>query len=139
MTDIDYRAIFRALPSPTALLSRDIRYLDVSDSYAATVGHDREQLIGRDAFSVFPPQQRHTLDAARASMESALATGEVDQMDLTRFDIEVPDMPGVSQERYWMVVHVPVVGPDGRIDSLIHQAIDATATVRSVLKAQATG
>jgi len=137
VTDPDYQAIFRALPNPTALFSRDVRYLDVSDSYVATVGRERPQLIGQDPFSLFPTELPHAAAAARASIESVLATGEVDKMDLIRYDIEVPGRPGVFEERYWMIVHVPVTGPDGRVHSFIHQATDATDTVRSLLKAQA--
>ncbi len=141
MADINYQTVFRAFPGPTALLSRDFTILDANEDYLAAVGRERGDLVGRNIFAAFPANTREAADSGaddlRESLESVVATAEIDRMDLIRHDIEVPGKAGVFEERYWACVNAPVIGPDGRPHMIVHRAADATATVRSVLKAQA--
>jgi PAS domain-containing protein len=141
MPDIDYQAVFEALPGPTCLLSCDFTILDANDDYLAAVGRERRDLIGRNLFVAFPTHSRESgsigADNLRASLESVVATGELDRMELIRFDIEVAGKAGVFEERYWAVVNSPVMGSGTRPDLIVHRAADATATVRQVLQSQA--
>jgi PAS domain-containing protein len=141
MPDIDYQAVFRAFPGPTALLSCDFTILDVNEDYLAAVGRERPDVCGRDIFAALPakPGQEAEIGQAnlRASLEVVVATGEFDRMDLVRYDIEVPGNPGVFDERYWAIVNSPILGPGGSPELIVHRAADATATVRQVMKAQA--
>jgi PAS domain-containing protein len=142
MTDIDYQTVFRAIPGPTALLSTDFTILDVNDDYLNAVGRERSEIVGRNIFAAFPantdePGNTSSGDNLRASLESVVATGENDVMDLVRYDIEVRDKAGVFDERYWACSNAAVCDRAGRPRLVIHRAADATATVRQVLKAQA--
>jgi PAS domain-containing protein len=141
MSDIDYQAVFRALPGPTALLSCDLTIIDANDDYLASVGRERDEIVGRNIFVAFPTNSREPgntdADNLRASLESVVVTGEMDRMDLIRYDIEIPGKAGVFEERYWACVNSPVNGPGGRPDVIVHRAADATATVRQVMRAQA--
>ena len=141
MPDINYQAVFEAFPGPTALLSCDFTILNANDDYLAAVSRERDDLVGQNIFVAFPTHGGESggtgADNLRASLESVVATCELDRMDLIRFDIEVPGKAGVFEERYWAVVNAPVVGSDGRADFIVHRAADATATVRSVLQSQA--
>ena len=141
MPDINYQAVFEAFPGPTALLSCDFTILDANGDYLAAVGRERADVIGQNIFTAFPTNRREPSntgqDNLRASLESVVATGEMDRMELIRLDIEVPGKPGVFDERYWAVVNSPVLGQSGRPDLIVHRAADATATVRQVLQSQA--
>ena len=141
MSDINYRAVFEAFPGPTALLSCDFTILDANDDYLSAVGRERPDVIGQNLFVAFPTNTREQgntgADNLRASLESVVATGEMDRMDLIRYDIQVSGKPGVFEERYWAVVNSPVMGPGGTPDLIVHRAADATATVRQVIQAQA--
>ncbi|MBO0822690.1 MAG: PAS domain-containing protein [Actinobacteria bacterium] len=141
MADINYQAVFESFPGPTALLSCDFTILDANNDYLAASGRERDDVIGRNIFTAFPANTRDPGDCGadnlRASLESVVATGELDKMDLIRYDIEVPGHAGVFEERYWAVVNAPVIGPSGRPDLIVHRAADATATVRQVIRAQA--
>ena len=44
---IDFEAVFRAGPSPMAVLSRDFVILAVNDAYQRVSGRDRADLVGR--------------------------------------------------------------------------------------------
>jgi PAS domain-containing protein len=141
MTDIDYQAVFRAFPGPTALLSCDFTILDANEEYLAAVCHERTEVVGRDIFSAFPTKTREHggsgAENLRASLESVAETGESDRMDLIRLDVDVPGKAGASEERYWAVVNAPVMGQSGRPEMIVHRAADATATVRQVMQNQA--
>lgn len=141
MTDINYQAVFEALPGPTALLSCEFTIIDANDDYLAAVGRERGEIVGQNIFVAFPTNTHAPGDSGaenlRASLESVVATGEMDRMDLIRYDIEVAGQPGVFEERYWAVVNSPVMGPGGQPDVIVHRAADATATVRQVIQSQA--
>jgi PAS domain-containing protein len=140
MADIDYQAVFRAFPGPTALLSCDFTILDCNDDYLAAVDRERADLVGLNIFTAFPPKTYESGDTnaeLHASLESVVATGESDKMELIRADLPVPGKAGVFEERYWACVNSAVLGPGGRPEFIVHRAADATATVQSVIRAQA--
>ncbi|MBW8800995.1 MAG: protein phosphatase, partial [Streptomyces sp.] len=43
---IDYAAVFRALPGMVALLTPELVYVDVNDDFLRLTGRAREQLLG---------------------------------------------------------------------------------------------
>ncbi len=141
MADIDWQTVFRAFPGPTALLSCDFTIVDANDDYLAAVGRERADIVGLNIFTAFPANSRDSgntgADNLRASLESVVATGESDKMELIRGDLEVPGKAGVFEERYWACVNAPVLGPGGQAQFILHRAADATATVQSVIRAQA--
>ena len=51
---IDYAAVFQALPGMVALLTPDLVYVDANDDFLRLSGRTREQLLGRYIFDVFP-------------------------------------------------------------------------------------
>jgi PAS domain-containing protein len=141
MTDIDWQTVFRAFPGPTALLSCDFTIVDANDDYLAAVGRERADIVGLNIFAAFPTYRGDPgntgADTLRSSLQSVVATGESDKMELIRGDIEVPGKAGVFEERYWACVNAPVLGPGGQPQFILHRAADATATVQSVIRAQA--
>jgi len=139
MTDLDYQAVFQAVPGPMLLLNREFTVLDVNDDFLDATGREKGQVVGQHILNAVPLDPEHfpnTSGNVVSSLESVVATGEIDKMDLLRYDIEIAGRPGVFEERYWAVVNAPVMGPEGQVELIPQQAMDATATVRSVLKAQ---
>ncbi|WP_141581359.1 PP2C family protein-serine/threonine phosphatase [Actinomadura sp. WMMA1423] len=133
--EIDYGAVYRALPTAVALLSPDLVYADVNEAYARLSGRRREQLVGRYLFDVFPDNPNDpTATGMRnlhASLRRVAATGERDAMALQRYDVEDPERPGVWQERYWSPVNTPVHGPDGKVALLLHRVEEVTELIRA--------
>ncbi|MGZ9928677.1 PP2C family protein-serine/threonine phosphatase [Streptomyces sp. NC-S4] len=132
---IDYHAVFHALPGAVALLTPDLVYLDVNDSFLETSGRTREQLIDRYLFDVFPDNPNdpaaNGVRNLRASLERVAATGESDSMAVQRYDVEYPDGSGVWHERYWSPVNVPVLAPDGTVALLLHRVEEVTELIRA--------
>ncbi|MER5431999.1 SpoIIE family protein phosphatase [Streptomyces sp. NPDC002588] len=131
---IDYAAVFRALPGMVALLTPELVYADANDDFLRLAGRTREQLLGRYIFDVFPENPNDPAAAGRreteASMLRTVATGERDTMALLRYDIEDPERPGHWQEHYWSPVNAPVLGPDGQVVLIVHRVEEVTELIR---------
>ncbi|MFF2217143.1 PP2C family protein-serine/threonine phosphatase [Streptomyces antibioticus] len=132
---IDYAAVFRALPGMVALLTPDLVYADANDDFLRLAGRTRDQLLGRYIFDVFPENPNDAAAAGRreteASMLRVVASGERDTMALLRYDIEDPARPGVWQEHYWSPVNAPVLGPDGKVALVVHRVEEITELIRT--------
>lgn len=132
---IDYAAVFHALPGMVALLTPELVYVDANDDFLRLAGRTREQLLGRYIFDVFPENPHEPAAAGmretRESMQRAVATGERDTMALLRYDIEDAARPGHWQEHYWSPVNAPVLGPDGKVTLLVHRVEEVTELIRA--------
>ncbi|MER5571997.1 PP2C family protein-serine/threonine phosphatase [Streptomyces massasporeus] len=132
---IDYAAVFRALPGMVALLTPDLVYVDANDDFLLLAGRTREQLLGRYIFDVFPENPNEPAAAGmretRESMLRVVATGERDTMALLRYDIEDPQRPGHWQEHYWSPVNAPVLGPEGQVALIVHRVEEVTELIHA--------
>ncbi|GAA4004488.1 SpoIIE family protein phosphatase [Streptomyces sp. NBC_01352] len=137
MTDpqIDYAAVFRALPGMVALLTPDLVYADANDDFVRLAGRTREQLLGRYIFDVFPENPNDPAAAGmretRESMLRVVATGERDTMALLRYDIQDPERPGHWREHYWSPVNAPVRDSEGRVVLVVHRVEEVTELIRA--------
>ncbi|QNE76032.1 SpoIIE family protein phosphatase [Streptomyces finlayi] len=132
---IDYAAVFHALPGMVALLTPGLVYVDANEDFTRLAGRTREQLLGRYIFDVFPENPNDPaatgMRETRASMLRVVATGERDTMALLRYDIEDPGRPGHWVEHFWSPVNAPVVGPDGRVVLIVHRVEEITELIRA--------
>ncbi|GHB76014.1 hypothetical protein GCM10010306_082380 [Streptomyces umbrinus] len=132
--DIDFAKVFQALPSPTMLLAPDLTIISANRAYVHISGRGLDELVGRFLFDVFPDSPTEEASGARTlrtSLERLLATGERDTMALQKYDVEVPDRPGVFEERYWSTVNIPILDADGRVSLIAHRVEEVTALVRA--------
>ncbi|MET9457992.1 SpoIIE family protein phosphatase [Streptomyces canus] len=132
---IDYAAVFRALPGMVALLTPELVYVDFNDDFLRLTGRAREQLLGRYIFDAFPENPNDSaasgMRETRESMLRAVATGERDTMAVLRYDIEDPQRPGHWQEHFWSPVNAPVIGTDGKVKLLVHRVEEVTELIRA--------
>ncbi|WP_326594337.1 PP2C family protein-serine/threonine phosphatase [Streptomyces sp. NBC_01294] len=134
-SEIDFEAVFHALPGAVALLSPDLVFAEANDAYLALSGRTREQVVGRYLFDVFPDNPDDPAASGMRNVEASLrrvaSTGESDSMALQRYDVEDPERPGVWEERYWSPVNVPVRGPDGAVAMALHRVEEVTALIHA--------
>lgn len=134
-SEIDFEAVFQALPSPVALFTTDLVYADVNEAFLRSMGRTRDQVVGRHLSDAFPddPENRAVtgMHKLQGSLRWVAATGERDAMTLHRYDVEDLDRPGVWEERYWSPVNVPVFDADGRVALLLHLEEDITDLVHA--------
>ncbi|MEU5324376.1 SpoIIE family protein phosphatase [Streptomyces sp. NPDC021056] len=132
---IDYAAVFRALPGMVALLTPELVYVDANEDFLRLAGRTREQLVGHYIFDVFPENPNDAAAAGmretRESMLRTAATGERDTMALLRYDIEDPAHPGRWKEHYWSPVNAPVHDPDGQVTLIVHRVEEVTELIRA--------
>ncbi|MGW7127954.1 PP2C family protein-serine/threonine phosphatase [Streptomyces bobili] len=132
---IDYAAVFHALPGMVALLTPDLEYADANEDFLRLAGRTREQLLGRYIFDVFPQNPNDpaaaSLRETQASMLRVVTTGERDTMALLRYDIEDRERPGHWVEHFWSPVNAPVLGPDGDVVLIVHRVEEVTELIRA--------
>jgi PAS domain S-box-containing protein len=131
--ELDFKAIFEALPANILVLSADPDFimLAASDERLLATNSRREDCIGRSIFEVFKenPEEPESLGAGvlRASLERVLRTGVPDRMAITRYDIARSASEGGGFEvRYWSPVNLPVFDKQGRMCCIVHKTEDVT-------------
>ncbi len=133
----DFQTLFEALPGLYLVLEPDApRYtiVAVSDAYTRQTMTEREAILGRGVFEVFPdnPDDPHTTakQNSSASFARVIATRAPDAMPIQRHDIRrPPEQGGGFEERWWSPVNSPVFGPSGEIAYIIHRVEDVTSLV----------
>src|SRR5579863_557880 len=135
---LDYQRIFSGTPALIVLLKPDSAFtiLDASDEYLRATNTQREHIIGRGLFEVFPdnPEEMGASAAAnlRASLGRVLSTRRASTMAVQKYDVRRPESQGgLFEERYWSIVSSPVLSDAGEILVIVHRIEDVTDLVRA--------
>ncbi|MER6354272.1 SpoIIE family protein phosphatase [Streptomyces sp. NPDC001634] len=118
--EIDYTAVFRALPGAVALLTPQLVYLDANEAFLRELGRTREQVIGRHLFDNVPDADAAIVRQVQASLHRVAETGESNTMPLERHG-----------ERYWSMTNIPILASDQRVALLLHRVEEATELIRA--------
>ncbi|WP_229070035.1 ATP-binding protein [Actinoplanes sp. DH11] len=128
---VDYRLLFRSVPTGLLVLDTDLTIVEVSDHYLAATRRDRDDLLGRHVFDAFPDNPGDLaadgVSTLRASLHRVLRTGVPDVMAIQKYDIPLPG--GGFEIRYWAPVNAPVHDDQGRVTMIMHRVEDVTAYV----------
>jgi PAS domain S-box-containing protein len=134
VSDAVFRAVFDSSPRPLLLMAADpprFTMLAANAAHALAFGATREALEGRGVFEVFPPNPdpnaMRFIEAIRASLEAAVASGSPHQMPVGRLAVRRDD--GESVERFWTAVNTPLRGADGEIAFIVSATQDMTGEV----------
>ncbi|MFJ9903622.1 PP2C family protein-serine/threonine phosphatase [Streptomyces sp. NPDC101152] len=134
-TEIDYAAVFQALPGMVALLTPELVFADVNEEFLRGAGRTREQMVGRYLFDVFPDNPNNPSASGMrnlaASLQRVTTSGERDAMALQRYDVENPERPGEWEERYWSPINAPVPGRDGKVALIVHRVEEVTELIKA--------
>ncbi len=131
----DFRALFEAAPGSYLVLDPGLRVVAVSDAYLRSTMTQRDAVIGRGIFDVFPDNPDDPEPAGvrnlSASLTRVIRDGVTDAMPVQRYDIRRPESEGGGfEERFWSPVNSPVFGPDGTVSFVIHRVEDVTEFLR---------
>lgn len=132
---ISYHDTFQRSPNAYMVVDRDFRYLDANHAYELLVGLNREALLGRCLFDLFPGGRNEDgssqAQVLRASLERVFATGERDVLALIPYAIasETPDGP-VVDTRYWSATHTPLRDAGGTVVAVMQHTSDVTEVHR---------
>jgi len=129
--DVDFRALFEAAPDLYLVLDAALRIRGASDAYLAATLTERDAVIGRGLFDVFPDNpddpDADGVSNLRASLERVIATRRPDTMALQQYDIREAD--GTFTVRHWSPHNVPVLDARGELTHIIHRVEDVTDLV----------
>lgn len=135
---IDFRALFEAVPGLYLVLAADspkFTIIAVSNAYLQATMTQREEILGRGIFEVFPDNPNDpTASGVRnlqTSLKAVIQSRTSDVMAVQKYDIPCPESQGGGfEERYWSPVNSPVLGENQEVAYIIHQVQDVTEFVQ---------
>jgi signal transduction histidine kinase len=126
--EIDFRRLFEGAPGLYLVLGPDLTILGASDGYLRATMTDREAIVGRHLFDVFPdnPDDPEASGVAnlRDSLERVRRDRVPDAMALQKYDVRQPG--GAFEARWWSPLNVPLLDDDGTLRYIIHRVEDVT-------------
>jgi signal transduction histidine kinase len=127
----DFRALFESAPGLYLALTPDLKIVAVSEAYLRATMTEREAILGRGIFDVFPDNpsdpEATGVRNLRASLERVLRNKAPDTMAVQKYDVRKPKSEGSEFEvRYWSPVNSPVLNAGGEVANIIHQVEDVT-------------
>lgn len=129
----DFQLLFESLPGFYLILQpEDFIIVAVSDAYLRATMTQREAILGKPLFEVFPDNPDDVsadgVSNLRASLLKVLEKERPNAMPIQKYDIRRPD--GSFEERHWKPVNTPVLNKDKKVYLIIHQVEDVTDMVR---------
>jgi PAS domain S-box-containing protein len=125
LSDVDFRRLFDAAPTPLMVMDRDLRIVTANRAYLAVTRRRLSDIAGRYVFDAFPESEEHTAPFRRG-FERALA-GEASTVTTEPFAVpRPPEEGGGFQELVWTCAHTPVRDAAGQIAFVIQHAQDVT-------------
>src|SRR5262249_39636695 len=138
----DFRALFEAAPNLYLVLTPDLTIVAVSDGYCRATMTQRDKILGRGLFEVFPDNPDDPAASGvsnlRASLMRVLQFRRPDAMAVQKYDIRRPETEGGQfEEHYWAPLNTPVLNAAGEVAWIIHRVEDVTELVRLQAKNEA--
>jgi signal transduction histidine kinase len=127
----DFQLLFESAPGLYLVLDTDFRIVAVSDAYLAATMTQRDAIVGKGLFEVFPdnpndPNATGTKNL-RSSLDTVLRTRKPHTMQVQKYDIRRPG--GEFEQRYWSPMNTPVFAGD-QLTHIIHRVEDVTDFIR---------
>jgi two-component system, cell cycle sensor histidine kinase and response regulator CckA len=131
----DFRALFESAPGLYLVLTPSLQIVAASDAYLRATLTEREAIVGRGVFDVFPDNpddpSADGVSNLRLSLARVLQRKVPDTMAVQKYDIRKPESEGGGfEERHWKPVNYPVLGVDKKVAYILHSAEDVTEVVR---------
>lgn len=137
----DFKLLFEAVPDLYLVLTPNFTIVAVSDAYSQATLTQREKILGRKIFEVFPDNPNDPTATGVSNLNSSLnrvvQNKVADTMAVQKYDIPRPlSQGGGFEERYWSPVNYPVFDKDNKVAYIIHRVEDVTEFIK--LKQQGT-
>jgi signal transduction histidine kinase len=131
----DFQRIFEAAPGLYLVLTPGLVIVGASDAYLQATMQQREAVLWRDLFEVFPDNPDDPLADGvynlRASLDRVRQHGVADAMGVQKYDIRKPASAGGGfEQRFWSPVNTPVFDERGELEYILHRVEDVTALVQ---------
>jgi len=128
----DFRLLFESVPGLFLVLTPQLKIVGATDSYLAATLTQRDAILDRDLFEVFPDNPNDPTATGvtnlSASLGRVLKLKRPDAMALQKYDVRRPD--GGFEEKYWSPLNIPVLDAAGEVRFILHRVEDVTDLVR---------
>ncbi len=106
----DFRTLFESAPGLYLVLAPDLRILAVSDTYLRATMTQRDAILGRGLFEVFPDNPSDPtatgVSNLHDSLDRVIRRLESDAMAVQKYDIRRPESEGGGfEERFWSPIN----------------------------------
>lgn len=133
--ELDYKTLFESAPQLFLVLDPDLTIVAASDAYLRATMTEREKILGRQLFDVFPDNPEDSTATGfrnlSASLEIVLKDRTPHAMAVQKYDIRRTALEGGGfEERFWSPLNSPVLGENGKVEYIIHRVEDVTDFVR---------
>lgn len=123
-----------SIPGHYLILDPQLRIVDATDAYLRATMTEREEIVGRGLFEVFPDSSgdadANGEDDLRDSLARVIRTHCPDSLVVQKHGMRAPADPGGDLEsRHLNLVNTPVIAADGTLSHIVHQAVDVTGFV----------
>lgn len=130
----DFQAWFESSPGLYLVLDPQLTIVGVSDAYLSATMTQRNKIIGKGLFEVFPDNpddvEATGVGNLRSSLERVRQDLIADTMAVQKYDIRKPEAEGGGFEvRYWSPRNSPIISTSGALRYIIHQVEDVTEFV----------
>ncbi|TYL38428.1 PAS sensor protein [Natronococcus pandeyae] len=135
-TESTFRQLFEKAPGLYLVVApEDYEIVAVSDAYLEATMTEREDIMGKTLFEVFPPDpddpDSEGVSRLRESLARVEAERQADMMPVTYYPIPRPESEGGGfEDRWWSPVNSPVFSATNEIDYIIHRVEDVTSVVQ---------
>ena len=131
----DFKFLFESAPGLYLVLGPDLKIIAVTDAYLRATMTERDAILGRDLFDVFPDNPKDAQATGernlRVSLQRVLQDKVADAMAIQKYDIRKPESEGGEfEERYWSPINVPLLDASGRVICIVHRVEDVTEFAR---------
>ena len=132
-TPINYQILFDSVPDCYLILTKTFTIVEVSNAYLKASQTNREEILGRGIFQVFPDNpddpEATGVRNLKASLLRVLANLREDTMPVQKYDIPTREGNGF-EERYWSPLNTPILDEKGDIIYIIHRVEDVTDFIK---------
>lgn len=130
----NFRRLFEAVPGLFIVLKNDFSILAVNDGYLKIAKMNRENILGKSFFDVFPDNPKDPgstgVGAIRASLERVLQTRAPDKMAASKYSLPRPPSEGGGFDiRYWSSINVPLLSARGEVECILRRVEDVTERI----------
>jgi len=129
---INFKYLFESAPGLYLVLLPDLTIVAVSDAYLQATMTQKEVILGRELFDVFPDNPNDPaatgVSNLKASLNYVLQHAKPHIMAVQKYDIRRPD--GSFEERFWSPLNTPVFNEKKKVTYIIHRVEDVTEIMR---------
>lgn len=126
-----YELLFHASPNAYLLLNPDLTLADMNTAYLSMLGIERQAVLGKPLFEVFPIPAEEQARQLRDSFARVIAGKVGDTIPSLHYPLlHKTDTEETWEERYWTIVNTPLLDEAGNILFILNYVTDITYLIQ---------